>query len=78
MTKMTLEQMKENWIMQNKKVCLCKGIPRKRFVTAIKSGASTIIKVNKTVGSGSGNCEGTRCGPVIEQLLKDYSDGVLI
>jgi len=78
MTKMTLETIKENWILQNKKVCLCKGIPRKRFVKAIKSGASSIVKVNQIVGSGRGNCEGTRCGPVIEQLLKDYKDGGLI
>ncbi len=78
MTKMTPEEMREKWILQNKKVCLCKGIPRKRFVGAIKSGASSLITVNKAVGSGSGNCEGTRCGPVIEQLLKDYRDGVPI
>jgi bacterioferritin-associated ferredoxin len=78
MTKMAPEKMKEMWILQNKKVCLCKGIPRRRFEEAIKSGASSILKVNRIVGSGSGNCEGTRCGPVIEQLLQDYRDGVLI
>ena len=56
MTKRSPEEMKESWVLQNKKACFCKGIPRKRFVESIKSGASSIPKVNRIVGSGSGNC----------------------
>ncbi len=75
---MTPEEIKEKWLLQNKKVCLCNGIPRKRFIGAIKSGASSLIAINKEIGSGSGNCKGNRCGPVIEQLLKDFKNGLLL
>jgi bacterioferritin-associated ferredoxin len=78
MSKMTPDEMKEWWLLQNKKICLCKGIPRKKFVSAIKSGAVSISQINRLVGSGRGDCGGTRCGPVIEQLLEDYRNGVLV
>ena len=67
---MTEEKIKREWILQNKKVCLCKGIPRKRFVAAIKKGAMTIEEINRVVGSGSGNCGGKRCEPVIREMLE--------
>jgi NAD(P)H-nitrite reductase large subunit len=39
---------------------------------AILSGCDTREKVNKKTGSGSGGCNATRCGPVIEQLLENH------
>ncbi len=72
MTKLTPEQIKTEWLLQNRPVCLCKGIPRKRFVAAIKNGANTVCDINKAVGSGCGDCGGVRCGPVILQLLELY------
>ena len=61
---------KEVWLLQNEKVCICKGIPRKRFVEAIRAGARSLQDVNRAVGSGTGECKGERCGPKIAELLR--------
>ena len=66
---MDSEELKKNWLLQNEKICICKGIPRKRFIDAINKGASTLAEINSTVGSGSGECHGERCGLKIEILL---------
>lgn len=66
------ENLKIQWLLQNEKICICKGIPRKRFVDAINKGASSLQEINRIVGSGSGECKGERCGPKIEQLLVVY------
>lgn len=58
------------------KVCLCKAIPRIKIKNAIRQGALTVKEVNKKVGSGSGNCHGTRCGPKINSIIEDYKNGV--
>ena len=65
-------EIKKNWLLQNEKICLCKAIPRKRFLAAIRSGAGSVEEINKIVGSGDGDCRGERCGPKIEQLLRDF------
>ena len=70
---MDSEDLKREWLLQNEKICICKGIPRKRFVEAIKSGASSLQEVNRIVGSGSGDCKGERCRAKIERLLAVYS-----
>ena len=66
------EDLKREWLLQNEKICICKGIPRKRFMDAIKKGATSLQEVNRIVGSGSGDCKGERCGPRIEELLAAY------
>jgi bacterioferritin-associated ferredoxin len=66
------EELKREWLLQNETVCICKGIPRKRFIDAIKKGAATLQEVNRIVGSGSGDCKGERCRPAIEKLLAAY------
>jgi bacterioferritin-associated ferredoxin len=66
------EDIRRQWLQQNEKVCICRGIPRKTFIKAIKAGALSIQEVNRIVGSGSGDCNGERCGPKIEQLLNEY------
>ncbi|MBW2471423.1 MAG: (2Fe-2S)-binding protein [Deltaproteobacteria bacterium] len=66
------EELKKNWLLQNEKICICKGIPRKFFSEAIRKGASSLAEVNTIVGSGSGDCKGERCGPKIEELLAEY------
>jgi NAD(P)H-nitrite reductase large subunit len=66
------EDLKIEWLLQNEKICICKGIPRKRFMEAIKNGASSLQEVNRIVGSGSGDCKGERCSPEIERLLAAY------
>ena len=69
---MDSEELKKNWLLQNEKICICKGIPRQRFIDAIEKGASTLAEINSIVGSGSGDCHGERCGPKIEILLTAY------
>ena len=69
---MDSEELKKKWLLQNEKICICKGIPRKSFRDAIKKGASSLQEVNRILGSGSGDCKGERCGPRIEILLAAY------
>ena len=52
-------------------VCVCNGIRMGRLCDAIAAGARTIAEVNRTTGSGSGDCGATRCSPVIEALLRN-------
>lgn len=72
MNDMDSEDVKRQWLLQNEKICICKGIPRKRFMKAIKKGASTLQEINRIVGSGSGDCQGERCGPFITKILAAY------
>jgi bacterioferritin-associated ferredoxin len=71
---MRANEIKEQWVLQNEKICLCKAIPRKRFIAAIRSGATSVEEINKIVGSGSGDCKGERCHPRIAELLKTFLD----
>ena len=66
------EDIKKQWLQQNEKICICKGIPRKRFLEVIMSGATSVQEVNRLVGSGSGDCRGERCGLRIEALIAEY------
>ncbi len=52
-------------------VCICKGIKLGRISDAIRAGARTVQAVNRATGSGSGDCGATRCGPVIEEMLRN-------
>lgn len=56
------------------KVCICKVIPRSTIKKAIANGAKTLEEVQKATGAGSGGCNGNRCSPKIEQLLKQELD----
>lgn len=53
----------------NMVVCICKGIPLKSMLKALKS-SNTIEEVNRKTGAGTGGCRGQRCGPRIKILLK--------
>jgi bacterioferritin-associated ferredoxin len=66
------EDIKTQWLLRNEKICLCKGIPRKRFLEAIKAGACSLQEINSILSSGSGECNGERCGPKIKKLLSEY------
>jgi len=68
---MDAEELKRQWLQQNETICICKGIPRKRFVEVIAKGAKTVQEINRLVGSGSGDCCAERCGPRIEGLLAE-------
>jgi len=64
----------ELWILNNKKVCICGGIPRYKIAAAIKAGADTVEKVNKAIGSGRGGCGGKRCSVTIAEMLAETDD----
>lgn len=64
----------QQWILDNKKVCLCMGIPRKTVTAAIRGGAHTVPEVNKVAGCGKGGCGGKRCGATITELLAEFKD----
>ena len=66
------EDVKREWLRRNEIVCICRGIPRKRFLEAIRQGAATLREINRAVGSRSGDCKGERCGPKIEALLHEW------
>ena len=63
------DELKRQWLRQNEIICICRGIPRKRFIEAIRNGARSLAAINREVGSGSGDCKGERCGPRIAELL---------
>jgi hypothetical protein len=54
-------------------VCICKGIPLSKVLEGLP-GCETVQDVNQKVGTGSGGCQGERCGPRIKILLKKYKN----
>jgi bacterioferritin-associated ferredoxin len=55
-----------------KVVCICKGIKKRVFWKALDDGAQTKDEINRLTGSGSGSCQGRRCGPRILDLLHHH------
>jgi bacterioferritin-associated ferredoxin len=53
-----------------KVVCICKGIKKRVFWKALDAGVCTHEDINRHTGSGSGSCQGRRCGPRILDMLK--------
>ena len=54
-----------------KVVCICKGIKMRTFWRAMDEGAQTHEQVDQATGSGSGQCQGRRCGPRILEMLRN-------
>lgn len=57
-----------------KVVCICKGIKQRVFWKALDSGLRTKDEINRFTGSGSGGCQGRRCGPRIAEMLQRLSE----
>ena len=55
-------------------VCICKGITLRQVLRGL-DGSDTVSDVNNKVGTGSGGCNGERCGPRIKALLKKKKGG---
>jgi bacterioferritin-associated ferredoxin len=55
-----------------KVVCICKGIKKRMFWKALDDGAQTKDDINRMTGSGSGGCQGRRCGPRILEMLRNH------
>ena len=56
-----------------KVVCICKGIKKSVFWKVLDAGVRTKEDINRITGSGSGGCQGSRCGPRIMEMLRDLS-----
>ena len=56
-----------------KVVCICKGIKKSVFWKVLDTGVQTKEEINRITGSGSGGCQGRRCGPRIMEMLRDLS-----
>ena len=56
-----------------KVVCICKGIKKSVFWKVLDTGVRTKEEVNHLTGSGSGGCQGRRCGPRILEMLRNLS-----
>lgn len=70
----TAEELKKERIKQlSRVVCICKGISLGRVLDGL-ANAETVQDVNQKVGTGSGGCQGERCGPRIKLLLTKYKD----
>src|ERR1043166_6262210 len=54
-----------------KVVCICKGIKKSVFWKVLDTGVRTKEEVNCLTGSGSGGCQGRRCGPRILEMLRN-------
>ena len=54
--------------MKARVVCICKGITLGKVLPAL-DGAETVADVNRGAGTGSGGCQGDRCGPRIKALI---------
>ena len=54
-----------------KVVCICKGIKKSVFWKVLDTGVRTKEEVNRLTGSGSGGCQGRRCGPRILEMLRN-------
>lgn len=57
----------------NMVVCICKGI-KLGTVLAAMEGCETVADVNRKAGTGSGGCQGQRCGPRIKILLRKMQE----
>lgn len=54
-----------------KVVCICKGIKQSVFWKVLDTGARSKEEINRLTGSGSGGCQGRRCGPRIMDMLRE-------
>ena len=61
----------EDQLESIRRVCICRGIPKKDIIAAIKKGARSVGLVGRLTGSGSGSCHGRRCTGPIEELIKE-------
>ncbi len=54
-------------------VCICKGINLGKILKVLPQ-CETVQDVNQKAGTGTGGCQGQRCGPRIKLLLKKMAE----
>ena len=57
-------------LLKYRPVCICNAIRYPRVKGAIDAGAGTVAEVARQTGCTTGSCNGERCRPVIEELLR--------
>lgn len=57
---------------RRRKVCICRSVSLGTVLDAIDSGCRTPEEVNARTRCGTGDCRGSRCQPVIAQVLAEY------
>ena len=57
------------FLLKYRPVCICNTIRYPRVKDAIDRGARTVEEVAQATGCTTGECQGERCRPVIEELL---------
>lgn len=55
-------------------ICQCEGISKGEILEAIRRGAVTVDGVKRRVGTGMGQCQGSRCSRMISNLLEGAGD----
>lgn len=68
-----IDKRSERAKQMNRVVCICKGIPLGKVLEGLP-GSDTVADVNRKVGTGSGGCQGERCGPRIKILIRKYKE----
>lgn len=63
-----MTSLKQQWLADQQKICLCKGVSRGVIVRAIRGGASTLVKIRQKTTAGSG-C-GQRCRADLLSLIR--------
>lgn len=56
-----------------KPVCLCKGVKKQTLLRHIASGIQSVAALQRVSGAGTGSCQGKKCTPRIEALLKSIT-----
>ena len=67
---MTEEEIKNRM----KKVCICRSISKGTIINAVSEGAKTVNEVRRKTGATSGQCKGSRCTSVINDIIKENNN----
>lgn len=63
-------------IIDNMKViCQCNMIKKATYKKLMAQGMNSMAELQKSTGSGSGECGGKRCGPRLHEMLNGLKPG---
>lgn len=52
-------------------VCRCRDVTKGEILEAVRRGASTVDGVKRRTGAGMGCCQGSRCGQMVRELIRE-------
>jgi len=56
-------------------VCHCMGIKKSAILDVIEHGVDDLDVIREKTGAMGGACEGERCRPVIQEMIRDFFGG---